>query len=203
MLEKGLTASALKVRIRLSYRRKDVRQSHLTQWDWSIEGAKGCLSMIKGIKKTINQKPKNFIEKYYKYLSKFTIIEYLTQSKLCALDCDHPMYPNEFYTIIAEQLNQRIENDAEKAKKSEEAKKVRDQYYREEAKKAAVQLKPGLRIDSLKKVVVIEVNSRWDELSPENQLSVVRLINSLAAHSNPKLDFNSIDDVKVIRDEKQ
>ena len=51
-------------------------------------------------------------------------------------------------------------------------------------------------------IQIIEVNSRWDEHNPENQLAVVRLINSLAAHSNPKLNFNSIDDIKVIRDEK-
>jgi len=34
------------------------------------------------------------------------------------------------------------------------------------------------------------VNSRWDELTPENQLAVIRLVNCIAAHSNPPLEVS-------------
>ena len=36
-------------------------------------------------------------------------------------------------------------------------------------------------------VEVLTVNSRWSELTPENQLAVIRLVNSIASHSNPSL----------------
>ncbi len=39
-------------------------------------------------------------------------------------------------------------------------------------------------------VEILTVKSRWEELSPENQLAVIRLVNSIAAHSNPPLEVS-------------
>jgi len=43
---------------------------------------------------------------------------------------------------------------------------------------------------AVKEMKNIAINSRWDELTPENQLAVIRLVNSIASHSNPSLEVS-------------
>ena len=40
----------------------------------------------------------------------------------------------------------------------------------------------------------VEVNNRWDELQPEVQLSLIRLINHLASERTTKLTWECSDD---------
>ena len=40
----------------------------------------------------------------------------------------------------------------------------------------------------------VEINNRWDELQPEVQLSLIRLINHLASEQTTKLTWECSDD---------